>query len=980
MSQETIEVRDTLALIDGNAMVHRAYHAVPTDLTTRAGEIVNATFGFAMMLIKTLSDLRPRYIAVTFDLPTPTFRHRDFADYKAQRPPMPEYLRPQFVRVRQVVRAFNIPIYELDGFEGDDILGTLATQATARGIQTIIVTGDMDTLQLVGPHVSVLTARRGMSDIADFDEAAVVERLGVPPALVPDWKALTGDTSDNIPGVPGIGGKTATKLLQAYGSLEGVIDHLDDLPARQRQLIADNAALARQSKYLATIVTDAPVTLDLARCETRDFDRDAVIALFRELEFNSLVDRVTRLGQPATPVAPVAPVEPEARPGSGDPVGSGVKATPTAAAQLAPESVDGGPAQLALFDAPADATPVAPVAPAAHARLVSEPSTNTIIVNEPELLDVLATSLRRASRFALDLETTSTNEQRAAIVGISLAMGYDEAYYIPLGHVTTPAGEEPPRQLSIDLVRERLGPVLADPAVAKVAHNAKFDCSILERHGMPVVGLTIDTMVAAYLCDPGRRGLGLKEQALEVLGVVMTPISDLIGTGQKQISMAQTPVRAAARYAGADADMTLRLVAPYEARLREFGLWDLFTTIEMPLVMVLARMERAGILIDKDVLARMAVTLEEQIKALEAAIYDAVGHEFNINSTKQLGEILFGELRLPSGRKTKTGYSVDADALEALSGAHPAVDHLLEYRTLAKLKSTYVDGLRELVSPDDGRIHTSFNQAVASSGRLSSSNPNLQNIPIRTTVGRQIRRAFVAAPGHQLLAADYAQIELRILAHITHEPALIEAFEADQDIHRVTASRLYGVPPEAISGDQRRMAKTVTYAIIYGQSPFGLARTSGMSRDDAQRFIQAFEENFPRVKDYVRLTIDKVRREGFVETLLGRKRFLPNLLSLPVAQRQAAEREAINMPIQGSNADIIKIAMIALDAAIRDLGLGMRMILQVHDELVCEVPDDELELAASLMRAHMEGAMKLDVPLRVEVKAGRDWYSTEPLD
>jgi DNA polymerase-1 len=974
MATESVpETRDILVLIDGNAMVHRAFHAVPEDLTTRAGERVNATFGFAMMLIKALLDLHPQYIAVTFDRPTPTFRHVEFAAYKAQRPPMPDYLRPQFARVRQVVEAFNIPLYELDGYEGDDLLGTLARQATESGLDTIIVTGDMDTLQLVGPHVHVLAARRGMSDISDFDEAAVVERMGVAPALVPDWKALTGDTSDNIPGVPGIGGKTAAKLLQTYGSLENVLAHADELPARQRQLVAEHAAQAIQSKHLATIVTDAPVTLDLARARAHDFDRDRVIALFRELEFNSLVDRVMRLSQGAAGQAPGLAV---ASPPGSLPItgGEGEHSIASFGAEgQAPIAVEesSGPGQLALFDVPAPEEEIAPAA------IASAPTTRTTTVTDPVLLGVLAGSLRRSGRFALDVETDLADEQRAHLVGISLAMGHEEAYYIPIGHGTTPAGEEPPRQLSLDEIRAALGPVFADPAIPKVAHNGKFDCAVLERHGMPVRGLDFDTMVAAYLLDPGRRGLGLKDQALEVLGVVMTPITSLIGTGQKQISMVQVPVRAAAEYAGADADMTWRLMEPLAARLRQQSLWDLFTQIEMPLLPVLQRMERAGILIDLAVLERMAVQLDEQIAALEKGIYAAVGHEFNINSTKQLGDVLFVELKLPTGRKTKTGYSVDAEVLEALTGLHPAVDLLLEYRTLVKLKSTYVDSLRELVNPDDGRVHTSFSQTTASSGRLSSSNPNLQNIPVRTEAGRQIRRAFVATPGHLLLAADYAQAELRILAHITHEPALVAAFEADQDIHRVTASRLYGIPPEQVSGDQRRMAKTVTYAIIYGQSPFGLARTAGMSREDAQRFIQTFEESFPRVKDYVRETIAHVRSAGYVQTLLGRKRFLPNLLGMPVVQRQAAEREAINMPIQGSNADIIKKAMISLDGALIDLKLGTKMVLQVHDELIFEVPDDEMDLVPDLVRAHMEGAMKLSVPLRVELKSGRDWYSVE---
>jgi DNA polymerase-1 len=972
---------ETLVLIDGNAMVHRAFHALPEDLTTKTGEMVNATMGFTSMLLKILAEQPPDYIAVAFDRSAPTFRHLDFQQYKAQRPAMPDHLRPQFGRIRQMVMAFNIPIYEVDGFEADDILGTLARQASEMGLQTHIVTGDMDTMQLVGPHVDVLAAKRGISEITRYDEAAVLERYGIGPDRIPDWKALTGDTSDNIPGVPGIGDKTATKLLQTYGTLEDVLAHVADLPTRQSKVLAEYADQARKSKWLATIVTDAPVTLDLPAARMREFDRNNVRDLFRELEFHSLIDRLAKVPHPDEQGRDTKDAK---RDEGHESVETGVAGTVTLVmAEETATGTDGPPeevaeeTQLALFDLP-PLPPEEGLPP--PAMLAGTPDTHTTVVADETTLDVLARSLVRAGRFAFDTETDSQDPVQANLVGISLSLGEGEAFYIPVGHVTTPTGEAPGRQLDLATIQRYLAPVFADPASEKIGHNGKYDMIVLARHGMPVANLTIDTMVAAYLTDPGRRGLGLKEQAFEVLGIVMTPINTLIGTGQKQITMAQVPIHAAANYAGADADMTLRLVAPLVQKLHDLHLWDLFTNVEMPLLPVLLRMEMAGILVNPDVLTSMAGELGEQIAALETAIYQAVGHEFNINSTKQLGEVLFGELHLPRGRKTRTGYSVDAEVLENLRGAHPALDNLLEYRTLLKLKSTYVDGLRELINPHDQRIHTSFNQTVASSGRLSSSNPNLQNIPIRTEVGRRIRRAFVAAPGCVLLAADYAQVELRILAHITHEPALMAAFAAREDIHRITASRLYGISPSEVTKDQRRMAKTVTYAIIYGQSPFGLARTAGMAQEDARHFIQTFEASFPAVKDYVRQTLRKVRTEGYVQTLLGRKRFIPNLLNLPVVQRQAAEREAINMPIQGTNADIIKKAMITLDAALVDLDVRTRMILQVHDELVFEVPEEELDLIPNIVRSHMVNAMPLSVPLEVEIKIGRDWYSVEPVE
>ncbi|HEY7779463.1 MAG TPA: DNA polymerase I, partial [Ktedonobacterales bacterium] len=537
----------------------------------------------------------------------------------------------------------------------------------------------------------------------------------------------------------------------------------------------------------------------------------------------------------------------------------------------------------------------------------------------------------------------------------------------------------PGRQLALETVLARIGPALTDPAIGKAAHNAKYDMMVLARHGIWVRGLRHDTMIEAYLLDPGRRGLNLKDQAFEVLNLVMTPITELIGTGKQQITMAQVAIPLAAQYAGADAEVTYRLMERLDPRLRERDLMRLYEDVEIPLVPVLARMELAGILVDPEFLSRMGHDLDEQIQALEKAIYAAVGHEFNINSTKQLAEVLFKELKLPSGRKTKTGYSVDAKVLDGLRGQHDAVDTLLEYRQLAKLKSTYVDGLLELINPDDNRVHSSFSQTIAATGRLSSSDPNLQNIPVRTEVGRRIRRAFLADPGHMLLTADYSQIELRILAHITGEPALVQAFESDEDVHAATAARLFGVPLAEVTGEQRRRAKTTNFAVLYGQSAFGLARVLNIPMTEATEFIKAYFEAFPRVREYTQETLRQARTVGYVETLLGRKRFLPDMDKLPGDLRQAAEREAVNMPIQGTNADMIKLAMAHLQDQLDDLGLEARMILQVHDELVLEVPDGEMDLVRELVRGAMVDAMPLKVPVKVEMKAGRNWYEVEPL-
>ncbi len=966
-----------LVLIDGHALFHRSFHAFPEEMSTITGEPTNAVFGFTRMLLDVLRVIRPDYLAVTFDRPTPTFRHTTYAPYKAHRPSLPDSMRAQFQRVREVVEAFRMPIYELDGYEADDLLGTLARQAEAQHVQTVIATGDLDTLQLVDEWVRVTFARsprRG--EFEYFDEAAVEGRYGFEPVRLVDYKALVGDTSDNIPGVPGIGQKTATKLIEQYGTLETILAHLDELPPRTRATLSEHAEQAHQSKYLATIVIDAPVTLDLEGARALRYDPDQVLRLFRELEFHSLVDRLPRRADEEQP-ARTSPAGPGAGPGGAVADGHGERDT------------GGTGVQLSLFDE-SDLQSLTEQgielpSPGLIARVAPRPTvapvttTNTLVIDSLEALDVLARALANASTFAFDTETDTTDEMRACLVGLALSLGPGEAYYIPVGHKTTPDGAEPGRQLSLEQVLGALRPILSDPAIGKVGHNAKFDMIVLARHDVWVRGLRFDTMVGAYLLNPGRRNLGLKEQAFENLGIIMTPITDLIGTGKQQITMAQVPIRTAADYAGADADMTLRLMHHIEPQIRERHLDALLRDVEVPLIPVLTRMELAGILLDDEFLRRMGSDLDEQLRALERAIFESVGHQFNINSTKQLGEVLFGELKLPKARKTKTGYSVDAEVLEGLRGQHEAVDILLEFRQLSKLKSTYVDGLLQLMNPVDHRVHTSFNQTIASTGRLSSSNPNLQNIPVRTEVGKRIRRAFLADQETYLLTADYSQIELRILAHITHEPALVTAFEHDEDIHAATAAQLFKVPLGEITPDQRRLAKTVNFAVLYGQSAFGLARVTGMGNAEAAEFIRNYEATFPLVRQYVQDTLHQARTQGYVQTLMGRRRYIPDLATLPMVQRQAAEREAINMPIQGTNADMIKLAMIRLQAQLDDMRLGARLILQVHDELVLEVPDPEVDVVSELVHDAMVGAMKLDVPVHVEMKIGRNWYDVQPM-
>ena len=1012
--------RKILVLIDGHAMIHRAFHAVPEDLVTSKGEVVNATFGFTNLLLKAYAEVQPDYLAVTFDRSAPTFRHLEFAEYKAHRPTLPDIMRPQFGRIRQVVEAFGIPIYEKDGFEADDVIGTLSVQATQQGVNTVILTGDMDTLQLVNEHVKVMAAKRGITEVTNYDVNGVKVRYGLPPEKLPDFKGLVGDKSDNIPGVPGIGEKTATKLLTDYGSVEGVLAHIDELTPKEQRLLREKGEQALQSKHLATIVLDAPVTLDLEACRVGLINRERVVALFRELEFRTLVDKIpgnTEAGQStpkpekkksepvpaqeedlllAAPVG-VVPIMTPPRPPS---IATVVLPTAHAGAATAWEQrpqngsgvdekeVQDGPEQLSLFGEIAPATEVVTKLRLPASRY-SEPlfldtedarKTNTMIVNSEEALQVLVKSLYAAGSFALDTESTSEDPWHAQLVGISCSMAAGEAYYIPVGHIASIDGQAPETQLPLKSVLEQLRPVLEDETILKYMHNAKYDMQLLAFNGVAVRGLALDTMLGAYLTDPGRRGLGLKDQVFQRLGYVMTPIAQLIGTGSKMISMAQVPVRMAADYAGADADMTLRLVEPIMEELTRNSLLELYYNIELPLLPVLMQMEMYGVALDGDFLRTLNERLGEQIGTLEEEIYASVGHHFNINSTKQLGDILFGELKLPSGKKTKTGYSVSADVIENLRGKHPMIDLLLEYRQLTKLKSTYVDGLLALMDPLTGRVHTSFNQTIASSGRLSSSNPNLQNIPIRTEVGRQIRRAFIADPSYVLLTADYSQFELRILAHITHEPRLVEAFSQNEDIHTITAASLFNVQVSLVTKDQRRLAKTVVYAVLYGQSPFGLAQITGMTNSEASDFIKRYHETFPHIKDYVESTLHQARKQGYVNTLFGRKRFFPDMHGLPFNERQALEREAINMPIQGGNADLIKIAMIRIQHALEEKHMKTRMILQVHDELVFEVPVEELERTKSLVKRLMEGVAELDVPIKVELKTGKNWYEAEPVE
>lgn len=909
--------RAKLVLIDGHALIYRAYFALPADMASSRGELTNAVFGFASMLLNVLRDEQPDYLAVAFDRGR-TFRHDAYLEYKANRREMPDDLQLQFERIEQLLEAFHIPVYSVEGYEADDVLAALARQAVAQGLEVLIVTGDTDTFQLIGPHVRVLTSRRQFGDTVIYDEEGIRQRYGLEPKQLVDLKALVGDPSDNVPGVKGIGEKTATALLQQYGSIENLYEHLDEVSsARFRQALEQGRESAFMSKQLVTLVEDVPVTLDLESCRVRPIDRERVVALFRELEFRALLNR------------------------------------------LPPAREAEASAQMPLFE---EAGPPPPTRQLGDYRTV----------DSLEMLDQVIAELSQAEAVVVDVECTSTDPMAARLVGIALSGREGTGLYIPVGHKSD-------SNLPLPEVIARLRPLLQNPGLPKYAHNANYDLTVLAEQGLEVSPLTCDTMIAEWLLNPSSRNLGLKNLAWSRLGVEMTPIEELIGSGKKQISMDRVPVSQVAPYACADTDMTLRLAHILQAELQEKALWSLFTDVEMPLIPVIVEMQRTGVKLDAKVLEAMSRQMGERLNELQRQIEELVGHPININSPQQLSATLFEEmgLTLPGMRKGVSGhYSTAADVLEKLRGKHPVVELILEHRQLSKLKGTYVDALPTLINPRTGRVHTSYNQTGSVTGRFSSSNPNLQNIPIRTDVGREIRAAFVAEEGWLLLAADYSQVELRILAHISEDPAMLAAFARGEDIHASTAAAIYGIPLDEVTPLQRRVAKMTNFAISYGVTGYGLSERTQLTPEEAEAFIQTYFKTYPKIKEYIERTRQQAREQGYVETLLGRRRYFPELTSGAQVHhnvREAAYRMAINAPIQGSAADILKVAMNRLWRELKAQGLRSRMILQVHDELVLEVPETELETVAPLVVRIMEGAYPLKAPLKVDVKVGRNW-------
>lgn len=898
--------KPVLILFDGHALIHRAFHALPPLNTSKTGEPTGAVYGFVRMLLKAVQEFQPTHWAIAFDRSTPTFRHVLFEEYKAQRPKAPDELIAQIGRVKEIVEALNIPAFELDGYEADDILGTLVDRANEQGLDVLIMTGDADTMQLVSPNTRVLVPQKAFGDVTLYDEAAVQQRYGVRPAQIPDFKGLKGDPSDNISGVPGIGDKTAKLLLEQFGSIEGIYEHIDEVtPDRIREALLAEKEKAELSKELATIKCDAPISLQVANCEVKSYEHGRLEELFRELEFFSMLDRLPEIEERLTGQRTVI-----------SDAGGGVDD------------------EFQLVD--------------------------TLLA-----LDDLVQKLANTPRFALSLATGTKGS--GVLIGIALSLGPGDAYYVPVGH----KGWEP--QLELSQTLQRLAPILENPSIAKVVHDGKETLTVLRQFGIELQNMGFDTMIAAYLL--GEKALDVRALASSKLGVQVTPPSGLVGA--KRATVADLGVSVAANYLAATVDAIGRLREPLESELRKQELWQLFSELEMPLVEILARMEGCGVALDTQLLGSMSKELEEQLRILERDIYENVGHEFNINSPQQLGNVLFKELHLPGAKRTKTGYSTDAATMEALKGAHPIIELVQEYRQLMKLKSTYVDALPALIDSQTGRVHTTLNQTATATGRLSSSEPNLQNIPVRGELGRQIRFAFVAEPPCVLVGADYSQVELRVLAHFSQDPLLVEAFRNDEDIHNATASQVFGVSRDEVSLAMRRVAKVVNFGVVYGMSEYGLEQATDLSRGGAAEFIKAYFEKYAKMKEYLDSSKEQAREQGYVQTLFGRRRYVPEIKSANRQIREAAERMAINMPIQGTAADIIKLAMIRIQNELDQRGSRTRMILQVHDELLFEVPPEEVEEVTKMVEQKMSRVVGLSVPLKVDIKVGSNWGQME---
>ena len=883
----------TLYLIDGSAYIYRAYHAIRS-LANSKGLPTNAAFGFTRMLIKLIEDRSPEYVVMFFDAKGPTFRHELYQDYKANRPPMPEDLSIQIPYIKEITHGFNIPVIEIQGFEADDLIGTFRYQAENAGFFVVMVTGDKDFVQLVTDNAVIWDPMKEKT----IDINTVRDDFGVEPYQMIDVMALSGDVSDNIPGVPGIGPKTALSLIKTFGTVEGLYDRVHTITKKkQHENLVQHKEQAFLSKELVKINIDVPLPFNPENFKYKTPDNTRLSKLFKQLEFRQLQ-------------------------------------------QAFPERSDLS-------------------------------NKNYRAIYDMSTLSDLIRRLKKAEMFAIDTETTSKDPMKADLVGLSFSMNSDEAFYIPCAHDYP----EAPAQLELKSVLSHLKPVLENPDVKKIGQNIKYDWMVLKRHGINLAGVMFDTMLASYLINPSKRAHNLDQIALDFLDHKTTTYKEMLGKGKKDVSFAEIPLEKAIPYSCEDADITLMAYHVLMPLIERAGLMELYNNVELPLVPVLMNMEMTGVCVDREKLLELSKSFEHQLEQLESMIYSIAGEEFNIKSSQQMGRILFEKLKLPVQKKTKkkTGYSTDVNVLTALADKHELPEIILRHRTLAKLKSTYTDSLLDLVHPETGRIHTSYNQTVTATGRLSSSDPNLQNIPIRTDEGMEIRKAFVPRKEWILVSADYSQIELRILAHYADDDILIEAFNNNEDIHTRTATEVFQVFPSFVTSELRRQAKVINFGIVYGMSPYGLSKELGISQKMAKTYIDNYFSRYKGVKRFVDQTISDARKTKKTSTLLGRIRLLPDINSSNKVVREFAERTAINTPVQGTAADLIKLAMIRVDAAFRKGGLNSAMLLSVHDEIVFEVPPEELASVKVLVKEIMEGIWNLKVPLKVNLASGNNW-------
>jgi DNA polymerase-1 len=909
-------VKKKLFIIDGHALCYRAYFAFAQNpLTNSKGQNVSAIFGFSRMLLTLIREQKPDYLAVAFDPPEKSFRFQLYDEYKANRQKMPDDLRAQIEEIKTLVKELGLPVIVMDGWEADDVLGSAAHRFASKDCTVVIVTGDKDAYQLVGKHVHIYANRKGISEHEIYGPDEVLAKLGVRHDQVIDYMALTGDTSDNVPGVKGIGEKTAQKLISQYETLDGIYDHIDEIKGKLGENLRAHRDMAYLSRDLVTIRTNVELDADLPALAFNGIEPVRAKERFGALEMKSIV-RDFFSSAPTTVTAESAEMS------DGENVSS----------------------------------------------IKSSPHEYTII-RDMKILDDVIRQIESAGRVSVDTETTSVKPVDADLVGISLSVRTGQGWFIPVLSQTLFGDDIIPPEKTIAALK----PVLENSSIKKYGQNIKYDMIVLGNAGIVLAGITGDAMIASYLLDPSERKHNLDDMALEHLGYKTVTYEELTGKGRNAVPITDVPLEKLSDYACEDADIALRLCELLERKCDDAGLGKLYRETELPLVEVLAAMERAGVLIDGRYFASLSKELDERIVESSAKIIEAAGEQFNLNSTKELARILFDKLKLPTVKKTKTGFSTDISVLEELEGSHPIIRHLIDYRTFAKLKNTYIETLPELVSSRTGRIHTSFNQTIVATGRLSSSDPNLQNIPARDDFGKRIRGGFVPDKGKLILSADYSQIELRIAAHVSGDDNMIRAFREGIDIHRLTASSVFGVPIDAVEDWMRRQAKVINFATIYGVSPFGLSKQADISMRDAARFIERYFETYPKFREYIDRTVAFAQKHGYVETLLGRRRPIPDITSSAVFRFEGAKRIAINTPIQGTSADLIKIAMRRIYDDLRAKKMSSKLILQVHDELVFESPEPEKDDLAALVKERMEHAMSLNVPIIVDIASGKSW-------